>query len=106
MQYSEESDEHIVEVIYNVKNYSADKSIDQQWVQSISLPKSLKFEIQNDGIKGSNKNLSFQIEAINVKDLTVKGVNSTIKLSNSKSFKLGTKERLSWKVLYKLKSID
>ncbi|MCM8541569.1 MAG: hypothetical protein NE328_14975 [Lentisphaeraceae bacterium] len=106
LKYLEDSEEHVIEVIYNVKNYSSETVIDQQWIQSLSLPKSLDIRIEENGATGIDEKMSFQIEAINVKDLVIEGDNSSIKLSNAESFNLGTKERLSWKVLYKLKSVD
>ena len=106
LKYLEGSDEHVIEVIYNVKNYSSEIAIDQQWIQSLSLPPSLKVNIDRNSINSADEHTQFQIEAINVKDLTIEINNNNLKLNNVKPFKLGTKERLSWKVLYKLKSID
>lgn len=104
LKYLEEKDQHIIEVIYNVKNYSSEVALDQQWVQSLSLPEGYTVKLKNNSINTSNKNTLFRIEAINVKDLQIENENNKLKLNNMKSFKLGTKERLSWKVLYILKN--
>lgn len=106
IKYLENTEEHVVEVIYNVKNYSSEKAIDQQWIQALSLPKSLNINIQKSGLSGSNEKMSFEIEAVNVFDLSVESNGNLVQIGNTKQFKLGTKERLSWKVLYKLKSAD
>lgn len=106
LKYMEESDEHVIEVIYNVKNYSSEIAIDQQWIQSLSLPPSLQVSVNRNSINSTDEQIQFQIEAINVKDLTVEINNNNLKVNNAKPFKLGSKERLSWKVLYKLKSLD
>ena len=106
LQYHEKTDEHIIEVIYNVKNYSSDKEINQKWIQELSLPQSHKVELKRDGLQSQKDNNSFSIQTINIKEFKIEGSNNKLILGNRESFKLGTKERLSWKVLYILKSID
>ena len=104
--YNEKTKEHFIEVIYNVKNYSGDTPIDQQWIHNLSLPKSSKLSVAKNEISGEAQNASFRISALDVSDLQIENINGQIKIANRKSFKLGFKEKLSWKVHYSLKSSD
>ncbi len=103
-KYLEETDEHVVEVIYNVKNYSSDQAITQKWIQEFSLP--LNIEFQENSLKRTNHRNIFRIETYNVTDLSMETQGNSLKIGNKESFKLGSKERLSWKVLYILKSAN
>ena len=98
--YDKNFKKHIIEVIYNVKNYSSEEALSQQWIQQLSLPPGSDVIIKNQTLTSKSPNSTFTIEAINIQDLVITSENSKVKLGNKGSFKLGTKERLSWKVLY------
>ena len=104
LRYQKETQEHVVEVIYNVKNYSSDAPISQQWIQELSLPTSVILNVSKKEASGKVNNSSFTISAINVSNLEVSQEKGILKIANGKSFNLGPKEKLSWKVLYKLKN--
>jgi len=104
LRYLKETQEHIVEVIYNVKNYSSDTPINQQWIQELSLPESINLDISQKEASGKVNNSSFTISAINVSNLEIIQEKGILKIANDKNFTLSPKEKLSWKVLYKLKN--
>ena len=104
--YNGKTKEHSIEVIYNVKNYSSDKPINQQWINSLSLLKLSNPTISNNSISGTIDKASFKISAIDVMDLEITNSKGLVKIANKKSFELGFFEKLNWKVIYSLKSLD
>lgn len=98
--YDDNLERHIIEVIYNVKNYSSEEALNQQWIQELSLPPGTEVKIQNQTLTSKSKHSKLTIEAINIQDLQIGTENSKVKIGNGQAFNLGTKERLSWKVLY------
>ena len=104
--YNSKTKEHSIEVIYNVKNYSSDKPINQQWINNLSLLKLSKPVISNNSISGTIDNASFKISAMDVTDLEITNDKGQVKIANKTSFALGFYEKLNWKVIYSLKSLD
>lgn len=106
LMYDSSTKEHYIEVIYNVKNYSSNTAIDQQWIHNLSLSGAMDIKVSGREIRAQSDSLSLKISTVDVYDIELANEKGAVKIGNRKSFKLGFKEKLSWKVKYSLKSID
>ena len=119
IKYNQETNEHIIEVIYTAKNYSSKAPLNFQWEQILSLNKQLspKEEADKSLLEITLKSNSPESGKISLK-LECNGLNNSssnyyeetkrihLSSNNGKMKTLGTKERLSWKVLYRLREIE
>ena len=103
MKYKEDTDEYQLEVLYHVKNLSSEKTLTQQWVNefTVNTGSYIFMSAEHYEKEGTEKKLTVIMD--NIKDLQImrKDKNTYI-MANKEAFKLGTKERLSWKVIYSL----
>ena len=113
MKYNEELNEYCAEVIYTVKNYSSKNQLSYQWLQLLSLNEKLlpgeksgqwQF-IASDGAK-----VRFNIEFSGIEKLhsnsSTEQFGTLLTTSTQKNETLKPKQRLSWKVLYRLQELE
>jgi len=127
--YDKLKKEHIVEVVYNVKNY-ADTTMSHRWAQELDLNYSSselcitrKWDKEALFAKGSNdtpktialnlvyqnspQSLNLTVESVSVEKPTLQHYNAgkLLMLGSAKNgpLKLGSNERLKWKVIYRIK---
>ncbi|NQZ59378.1 MAG: hypothetical protein HRT88_18155 [Lentisphaeraceae bacterium] len=119
IKYNQETNEHIIEVIYTAKNYSSKAPLNYQWEQILSLNKQLSskegeekslLEITLKSESPEIGKISLRLECSGLNDSSTNYSSETKRIhlsSNNGQMKtLGTKERLSWKVLYRLREIE
>ena len=122
IMFDEEREQHIIEVIYNVKNYSSEDGLMQKWDQLIKMAEgsanirsldklssdelkklNLSMKLHRGFIMDHNNKLELEIELEGVRGVEYKIDGSSISMGNSAPFELGPKQRLSWKVQYRFR---
>ena len=127
IKYDEEREQHIIEVIYNVKNYSSEDELPQNWLQEITLlatiesisslvhPDLDKFKDNEDLLLRSriktldgldielaeNTEVEIKFEGLGQYSDKVEGNKISIRDQATKT--LGPRQRQSWKIQYRFK---
>jgi hypothetical protein len=122
IMFDEEKEQHIIEVIYNVKNYSSEDGLTQKWEQLVKLAEgssnirtmekltseelkklNMSMKLHRGFIMNHKNKLELEIELEGVRGAEYKIDGSKLSMGNSAAFELGPKQRLSWKVQYRFR---
>ncbi|MCM8534774.1 MAG: hypothetical protein NE334_02430 [Lentisphaeraceae bacterium] len=106
LYFDENTDEYVVEVIYNVKNQSSETPLNFNWSNSLKFIESLdKNDAESFHFKGLKLQLRVYIEGISRKS-SFDPKTKTLSTSTSSESTIGTKERKSWKVQFRFKDLS
>jgi hypothetical protein len=104
VKYNEDSNEHIIAVKYNVKNHSSTEKLKQEWSQNLFLTDQAVTSLKSKStivIHYPNSQVELKVQLV-APSGRVNVVNDRVDMSTEEEL-LGTKERLKWSVIYKLK---